>query len=256
MKKTLTNDIFLFFQNRTSVRDYKANKFNHDFIEHIEQIINSAPTSLNGHSFSAILIDNEKIKKQLANLNKYQKQIAECGLFVIFLIDKFALDFCEEKTNKNVDQYFNNEILLTSTVDATIAATMVQDYALSLGLGTCFIGALRYNIKQVQKILNISENIIPLLGLCIGEIKTENNLKPKLNKIMHNSYNRNKLINSVNKYNDIMKSYYLTRNIDDDFVNHTINHYEKNNEITKQKRLDELNKIIKKHWLKDGSNNE
>lgn len=254
MKKILTNDIFLNFLNRTSVRDYEKTDLDQNFITQIEQIINASPTSLNGHAFSAILINDQNIKNQLANLNKYQKQIADCGLFVVFLVDNFALEFCQIKTNKIVEQYFNNEILLTSTVDATIAATMVQDFAISNGYGTCFIGALRYNIKKVQDILNLNENIIPILGLCIGKIAKTNSVKPKLNKVMYNSYDKRKLVNSIEKYNNTMLDYYATRGIHDNFVEHTINHYLKNNTITNSKQLDELNNIIENYWFKKEDN--
>lgn len=251
MKNIHENHLFSQFQTRTSVRDFQNTTFSAQFLDQLKEVINCAPTALNGHDFSAIMVTDKTLKQQLAALNKFEKQIADCGVFIVFLMDNFALDYCQSVTGETLDTYFNYEKFMSSITDATIAATMVQDYAISQSLGTCFIGALRYNITQVQKILNLPAHIIPVLGLCIGEIANQNDIKPKLNKVMENTYCQSELTLNINKYNDIMKDYYLTRHLIDDFARHTMNHYLKTNAIKDKKELDALNQIVKTYWLKE-----
>lgn len=238
------DNLLTIFKHRTSVRDFKNEPLSEEILAGIQTTINCAPTSLNGHDFSAIIVTNHELKQALASLNKYEKQIADCGAFVVFLMDGFALDYCQEMTREHLDNYFAYERFMSCITDATIACTMVQDYALSLGLGTCYIGALRYNVKQVQTILKLPVHILPVIGLCVGYIQGENDLKPKLEKVMFNEYQPDYLKTNIHHYDQVMKDYYLTRNIHDDFAHHTMSHYLKTNSVKNHKELDYLNEII------------
>lgn len=105
------------------------------------------------------------------------------------------------------------EALLVATIDTTIAAQNMATAAESMGLGICYIGSLRNNIKQVANLLNLPDFTIPLFGMTIGVPATKNELKPRLpktNQVATNSYD-NQSFNDLTAYDKKVKDYYTNR---------------------------------------------
>lgn len=67
-------------------------------------------------------------------------------------------------------------------IDAALAAERLVCAAESLGLGICYIGALRNDPPAIQAMLNTPKKTVGLFGLCLGWPEEPNtaHIKPKL----------------------------------------------------------------------------
>ncbi|MGL4952081.1 MAG: nitroreductase family protein [Mycoplasma sp.] len=213
--------------HRTSVRDYTDEKINENILNNFKNIINAAPTSINGHQFSTIFIQNKEIKKNIAENNWNQKHIEDAPLFVLFMADLNAVEKCQIESKIKTDNSTKDLGALTmGTIDATIAATMLHDYAISIGLGCCFIGGVRIFTDKLISMLNIKGTCIPVLGLTIGYVKKENTIKPKLDKTFNEVYDLELFNSRVSSYDETMKNYYYERDgVDNNFYLNTAKTY-------------------------------
>ncbi|WP_027119422.1 nitroreductase family protein [[Mycoplasma] testudinis] len=198
------------FFTRTSVRSYEKTPLKPEHEKAILDIINSAPTFSNGHDFSAIVIKDQVTRDLIAGDLPHQQQIKQAPLFVLFCADWNRIDYADTKNNLNL---VTNDLdqLLVGTGDAFIAATMAQDVALSLNVSTCFIGLVRANLAGLIKLLNISGRAIPMIGMTFGYAAEKNEIKPKMNKLFFEKYNRQELQTEVDKYDQIFAEYYASR---------------------------------------------
>ena len=60
------------------------------------------------------------------------------------------------------------EHFIIATVDVALSAQTTVIAAESMGLGICYIGALRNNPAEVSELLALPEHVYPVFGLCIG----------------------------------------------------------------------------------------
>jgi nitroreductase len=161
---------------------------------------------MNFQSFSTIFVTNKEIKTKLSLLNRGQPHIVEAPLLIIFVADinriKIALNMQHMKiSNERLDFY------ITSLIDASVVAGHVEAVALELGLSTCYIAGIRYNSKQANKILGITNSASVAFGLSIGYENNKVGKKPKINKIYDERYNLNQIKLELIKYNKIMNNF-------------------------------------------------
>ncbi|MDE6289217.1 MAG: nitroreductase family protein [Ureaplasma sp.] len=229
---------------RCSVRKYKNIVFSDKVISKIIDVINSSPTSSNSHQFSVNLITDQKIKDELAIVAMNQKHISQCSVFVVFNVDLTSI----RESIKNLDDKLKTNAFLISMTDLTISSTMLQDWAVLNNYGTCYIGAIRRNIKEAQKVLKLPENVIPVLGLCIGVSDQKLTNKPKLNKVfMNDNYNNIEFANRMKEYDKTMFKYYEQKHPEMSsmaFYNHNIRTYDINDVRNNSVDFDFINDII------------
>ncbi len=96
-------------------------------------------------------------------------------------------------------------------VDATIKAQAIVDAALDMGFGTCYIGGVRTFQEKIIKELNLPEQVIPVLGLTIGHIKSQEDIKPKMDTTFDNEYSLKSMKDKVDLFDDVMSEYYKKR---------------------------------------------
>ncbi|MDE5599389.1 MAG: nitroreductase family protein [Ureaplasma sp.] len=229
---------------RCSVRKYKNKVFSDKVINEIIDVINSSPTSSNSHQFSVNLVTDQKLKDELAIVAMNQKHISQCSVFVVFNVDLTSI----RESIKNLDDKLKTNAFLISMTDLTISSTMLQDWAVLNNYGTCYIGAIRRNIKEAQKVLKLPENVIPVLGLCIGVSDQKLTNKPKLNKVfMNDNYNNIEFANRMKEYDKTMFEYYEQKHPEMSsmaFYNHNIRTYDINDVRNNSVDFDFINDII------------
>ncbi|QSF13716.1 nitroreductase family protein [Mycoplasma sp. Mirounga ES2805-ORL] len=208
-------DFYKSVLNRASVRNYDTSKpIRKEDYKKLIDAIKLAPTSSNWHSSSAIVIRDKKQLKQIASLSKYTGAIESCDMFVVFLADYNRMNFAM----KEYPEFeYNNHSIESYTVgvgDAFIQATMLQDMAINLGYGTCFIGLVRAMTKELIGALNIKGQAFPVIGLTIGSKKEEPEVKPKLNRVFDGVYEIDKLEKDAKEYSDKIEKYYAKLNPD------------------------------------------
>ncbi|MDE7433693.1 MAG: hypothetical protein K2M43_00885 [Mycoplasmoidaceae bacterium] len=86
---------------------------------------------------------------------------------------------------------------------------MAMDCANELGLGTCFLGGIRFNADKVAKALGLSGSITPVVGMCVGYANSVADIRPKINKVYKEKYSLTQVKKEMKDYDKLMNKYYL-----------------------------------------------
>ncbi len=201
--------------NRRAERNLDINKpISPEDIQKLKDATNAGPTSINGQGASAIFIQDKEMIDRLATYNWNQEHIRKASLFILFVGDMNRLKYAYERQgNKNweLNDANFNELFTIGTVDATIKAQSVVDAALDLGMGSCYIGGMRPVSDKLIKDLNLPNGVFPVIGLTVGHIESQQEIKPKLDVVFEEKYDNSKMKKDADKYDEVMKAYYDKR---------------------------------------------
>jgi hypothetical protein len=102
------------------------------------------------------------------------------------------------------------EFFTMAVVDAALAAERMVCAAESIGLGICYIGALRNDARAVKEVLDLPEGTFGVFGLCIGwpEEPIAAEIKPRLGQsaIWHRERYNHRV--DVSEYDERMRAFY------------------------------------------------
>ena len=208
MNQTIENLI-----KHVSVRDFKDETISENTKEELVKAAQSGSTSEFVQAFSIIEITDPDLRNQLSDITISSPHVKKADTFYIFVADLNRQATILKQHDQSLDSIKNMESLLVATVDTTIAAQNMAVAAESMGLGICYIGSIRNNIKQVAKLLNLPKYTFPLFGMTIGVPKVLNQTKPrlpKINQVSKNTYDNN-LFNNLSSYDNEVKDYYSNR---------------------------------------------
>lgn len=162
-----------------SVRQYKPDPVPRNMIETIVAAGQRASTSSNLQMFSVVaLTDAEKRVKML----KYcggQRHISQAPVFLTWVADLSRLERISEARGYTMEAGQVENFLLAA-VDTAIAAQNAGLAAESLGLGFCYIGAIRNHPREVIELLNLPRLTFPLMGMTLGWPLRPPMIRPRL----------------------------------------------------------------------------
>lgn len=142
----------------------------------------SASTSSNLQLWSVISVQEPERREAIAKLCADQDHVREAHWFFAFLVDHHRLRTAALAAGENPSGLDYTEYFIMGLVDAALAAERMVCAAEAIGLGVCYIGALRNNAGGVAKLLELPEGTFGAFGLCLGwpspEAKPE--IKPRL----------------------------------------------------------------------------
>lgn len=196
-----------------SVRNFTDEPITDKQKESLLTAAQSGSTSEFVQAFSIIEITDPKLRQEISDITISSPHVKEADTFYIFVADLNRQAQLLRAHNQSLDSIKNMESLLVATVDTTIAAQNMATAAESMGLGICYIGSIRNNIKQVAKAIDLPEFTFPLFGMTIGVPELKNQHKPRLpkkNQVAVNSYKQLKL-NDLSDYDQKVKTYYANR---------------------------------------------
>ena len=174
-----------------SVRRYKPDPIPASVVETIVAAGQRASTSSNKQTYSVIAITDEKKRLALMEIAGGQIQIQQAPVFLTFCADRARLDRVSEL--RGYEQNFSTmESFLVSSVDAALVAQNTALAAESLGLGICYIGAIRSNTEAVIELLDLPKGVFPITGMTVGVPLHPTHPRPRLPQeaILHwESYN-------------------------------------------------------------------
>jgi ABC-type transport system substrate-binding protein len=111
-----------------------------------------------------------------------QAFIAAAPLLLIFLADMSRAERIARARGISPEAIDYFEMALIATIDAALAAQNAALAAESIGLGTCYVGAIRNRIEDVARELKLPPRVYPVFGLVAGHpdpaITTD--VKPRL----------------------------------------------------------------------------
>jgi len=139
-------------QARYSVRKYKSEPIEEEKLNIILEAARLAPTAHNQQPFKLIVVKTEGNEENL-------KRIYPANFFVEAPIIICACAILEEGWTRDDGKNYTE-------VDTSIVMDHLILAATNLGLGTCWIG--KFDLKAAREVLNIPENVLPLVFTPIG----------------------------------------------------------------------------------------
>lgn len=118
----------------------------------------------------------------MAKLCGDQDHVRKAPWFLCFLADHYRLRKAAESKGEQAAGLDYAEFALMAAIDASLAAERLVCAAESMGIGVCYIGALRNNPPAIHQLLKLPQGTFGLFGLCLGypadECKAE--IKPRM----------------------------------------------------------------------------
>jgi nitroreductase len=162
-----------------SVRGFSPDPVPQDAIALAMAAAQSAATSSNLQTWSVVTVTDPARKERLKALASNQKQIAQAPLLMVWLADLSRLRAITGPSGVALDYL---EMFLMATIDATLAAQNAVAAFEAMGWGTCYIGAMRNNPREVAAELALPPETFAVFGLCVGRPApgAEGAVKPRL----------------------------------------------------------------------------
>ncbi len=165
-----------------SHRNFLPEKLPEGALETIIAAAQSASTSSNLQVWSVVAVEDQDRKNCLADLAGGQKHIRDCAVFLVWLADLARLEKLGQEKGRDCAALPYLELFLTGAVDAALAAQNAVTALESLGLGCCYIGAMRNKPEEVAKELNLPPKVFAVFGMAVGRPDPAENaaVKPRL----------------------------------------------------------------------------
>lgn len=162
-----------------SARSYTSDAIEPAKIEAIVAAAQRAATSSNLQMWSVVAVTDLDTRESLRRLCGGQAHIAQAPVFLAWCADLHRLDrICSLRGYTQSTEFV--ESFLVAAVDTAIASQNAALAAESMGLGTCYIGAIRNDPRGVIDLLNLPRLTFPLLGMTVGWPAALQPNKPRL----------------------------------------------------------------------------
>lgn len=156
------------FLRHRSVRRYRPDPIPESTVSALIACAQSAATSSNLQLWSVVSVQDPERRETLARLCADQDQIRTASWFLCFLADHYRLRRAARAAGESASGLDFTEYLLMAVIDAALAAERLVCAAEFLGIGICYIGALRNRPRDVQELLELPDGVVGLFGLCLG----------------------------------------------------------------------------------------
>ncbi|MDE7346034.1 MAG: nitroreductase family protein [Muribaculaceae bacterium] len=156
-----------YFSKRVSVRSYEKKHIPEHLLDNILERAMRAPTCGNMQLYSVVVT---RAPHQLERLAKeHFNQPAAIGADVILTIcadfNRFT-EWCEASGAKpGFDNFHSFMMALT---DAIIFTQQIVTIAEMEGLGTCYLGTVNYNARQISELLELPDLVVPVASISLG----------------------------------------------------------------------------------------
>ena len=150
-----------------SIRHYQDKDISDEMLNNILTAASRGATTGNMQLYSIIVNKDKNIKQQLAPLHFNQPAVIEAPVVLTFCADfNRFIKWCDLR---HAQHGFNNMQCYTwAVVDAVIAAQNAVIAAESMGLGTCYMGTVTYNVKPLCKLYQLPKHVVPVACVTIG----------------------------------------------------------------------------------------
>ena len=166
---------------RVSIRRFKRDPVREDLLNKILLVGQRSPSPGGFQAYSLVLVDDADKLSRIGDVTR-QEFIAKSPVFILVCVDirRFRAVLDHLGHDHHLKHGAGLYAKLFSIVEASIVAQSMATAALLLGLGSCFIGAVFYAMKEISEVLDLPQGVIPLLGLCIGYPDESPPLRPRL----------------------------------------------------------------------------
>jgi nitroreductase len=207
------NEVIELLRSHRSIRRFTDQPVDDGLVAAIVRCGQSAPTSSNVQATTVIRVRDRAKRERIAALAGGQDQVVAAGAFLVFCADlhraRLACEMQGGQFNGGMTEHF-----IIATVDVALAAQNCVVAAESLGLGTCFIGAIRNDPRTVAELLALPRWVYPVFGLCLGYPDDAPEVKPRLplaTVLKDDAYQDPDALDGIREYDQRLREYYRTR---------------------------------------------
>jgi len=195
-----------------SVRTYLPKQVPESVLQLIVAAAQSAPTSSSLQAWSVVAVTDPDRKVKLAELGSPNPQILSAPLFLVWLADLSRLRKVTTERGKTGEGLDYLESFLLGAIDAALAAQNALVALESLGLGSCYIGAMRNHPEEVGRVLGLPPETFAVFGMTVGypDPSVETEIKPRLPQslVLHREqYQAVRDEADLAAYDDVMQSF-------------------------------------------------
>ena len=176
------NDVLRALLAHRTVRAYVPDALPPGTLETLVAAAQSAPSSSNLQLWSVIAVEDAGRKARLAQVAGGQAHIEQAPLFLVWIADLARADRVAAARGRKMEGCEYLESFVVAAIDAGLAAQNAAVAAESLGLGTCYVGALRNDPERVAAELGLPPRAMAVFGMCVGreDPARRSEIKPRL----------------------------------------------------------------------------
>ncbi len=176
---TPTNSMIELMHRHGSVRHYRPDPVPRKLVETVVAAGQRAPTSSNLQMYSVVATTDAAKRQRLFELCSEQKFIRQAPVFLTWCADLSRLARVCAHQGYSIETR-EVEKLLLAVVDTSLAMQNAALAAESLGLGFCYVGAIRNQPRQVSELLGLPPLVFPLVGMALGWPEKPPRWRPRL----------------------------------------------------------------------------
>jgi nitroreductase len=206
------NDTVRLLRSHRSIRAYSGAVLDDAVVAEVVSAGLCAATSSNVQATTVIRVRSEATRERIAALAGGQQHIVTAGAFLVYCADLRRAGRAAARHGAEAVVGMTEQFVI-ATVDVALAAQNTVVAAESLGLGVCYIGAIRNDPQTVTDLLELPDQVYPVFGLCIGEPAQDPEVKPRLPlaAVLHEERYTETSHALLADYDDTMRTYYRTR---------------------------------------------
>jgi nitroreductase len=207
------NKIIELLQSHRSIRKFQDREVDQSLVEELVRTGQCAATSSFIQACTVIQVNDPQVREQLCSAAARQQYVLEAPVFLVFCADIQRHRLACHMHNVDMLSGFAEQFL-TASVDCALFAQNVMIGAEALGLGGCYIGAIRNNIRDVDVLLGLPELVYPVFGMCLGYPAQDPEIKPRLPLeviLKQDTYRDAGDRQLIESYDQQVRSYYRTR---------------------------------------------
>lgn len=172
------NDVVDLLLRHRSIRRFRPDPVPTEHLHAAVRAGQSASTSSAVQAYCAIHVRDRAALERLVGLTGGQAKVAACGAFLVICGDTRRHRIAGARDGHVHDTTL--EAFLVATIDATLFAQNLCVALESMGYGICYIGGVRNQLDEVDRLLALPEGVYPLFGLCIGIADEVPSPRPRL----------------------------------------------------------------------------
>ncbi len=215
----MTTETIQILFDHVTVRDFADTPLDGETVLTLLRAARRSPTSSNMQTYSMVVVRDQSIKEQLADLAGGQQHIITCPVFIALCADTNRLhQVCDYH---NTTPSSGLELTMIATIDAALVGMSLTSAAESMGLGAVMIGGMRNDPMRAASLLGLPPGVFVTYGLCIGWPASRPQQKPRLPEemVIHfEQYNNSDTHDLIKAHNQEMAEHYrlLGRDTPDD----------------------------------------
>ena len=207
------NETINLLKSHRSIRKFSDTPVSQDLVRELISAGQCAATSSFIQACTVIQVNDKEAREKLCEYAAGQKYVEEAPVFLVFCADmqrhQLACDMHDAPMLAGFTEQF-----VTASLDCALFAQNVLIGAESMGLGGCYIGAIRNQIAQVDQLLGLPDLVYPVFGMCLGYPAQNPETKPRLPievVLKQERYDDSDDGSRFSAYDETVRAYYQSR---------------------------------------------